>query len=456
MILQFWKSKRVASKLLSVISSVCMLCAIAPTVSADDLMSLWAVALEKDSKYLTAKHQYLANREGVKQARSSLLPTLSFQYEYKRVDQEIHYSDNAIFSGGSDEYPVRSMGFTLTQSLFDYGRWQSFYQSKVSEDKSEAEFKLARQELLLRLAENYFLVLEYTDQLQTVQSEKAAMSKHLTLAEKKLNSGLGKRVDVEDANARYLNALSKEVGLESRLLDSRFALREIIGVTPEKISTLNDAIELSLPEPSNADEWVQMSLKHNLRLQVARFSHKEAEREVQAMRSGHYPTLDLIYNDKNTETDGSVFGGGSDITNAELAIQLNVPIYKGGSVSSKVKQAVQKQYGAQEQLNEIQRNVERTANDAFYRINAAIIQIKALAQAVTAQERMLQAKSSGYRTGRNNILEMLDVQQDLSQAQQALTKARYDYVLNILKLKFAAGELGESDLVGINHWLVSL
>jgi outer membrane protein len=426
----------------------------ASTVYADDLLGLWRLALEKDAKYQAAKHQYLADKEVVTQAKASLLPTVAYQYEYMRTDQEVHQSDNAVFAGGSDTYPTKNMGLTVTQSLFDFSRWQRFYLSKSTESKAEAEFMLAKQELLMRLVENYFLVLEHKDQLETIQAEKAAMSGHLNLAEKKLKTGLGKRVDVEDARARYLNALSKEVELQSRFMDAEFALWEVVGKKPDEVNALNPAVKPVMPEPNAVEEWVKMANKHNLKLQVARLGVKEAENDVEATRASHYPTLDLVYSNKNTETEGSVFGGGSDISEKNIILQMNMPLYTGGQTSSKVRQAIQRQYGAQEFLNEILRNVERTTNDAYYKINAAIIQIKALAQSLVAQERMLQTKSSGYRSGRNNILEVLDVQQDLSQVQQALTKARYDYVLNILRLKYVSGELGESDLANVNGWLM--
>lgn len=425
-------------------------------VNAEDLMSLWKVAVEKDAKYQAAQHKYEANKEGVIQTRAQLLPSLSYQREYKRTDQTINESDNVVYGAGSDQYPTNSHGFTLTQSIFDYARWERFSQSKASASRAEVELNLARQDLLMRLAESYFLVLERSDQLETVQSEKTAMSKHLSFAEKKLKSGLGRSVDVEDARARYLNALSKEVELQSRLTDSRYALREVINTIPENLSGLRTDITLQMPAPENPDQWVSTSLKHNLELSAKRFALEEAKKEVNALHAAHYPTVDLLYTNKNIETEGSVFGGGSDVDTADLALQINVPLYSGGLTSSRVRQAAEKQNSVVEEFNEKQRSVERATYDAYHRISAAIVQVGALEQSVKAQERMLQTKSSGYRGGQNNILEVLDVQQDLSQAQQALTKARYDYVLNTLRLKLASGDLQENDLASVNSWLTDV
>jgi len=188
-------------------------------------------------------------------------------------------------------------------------------------------------------------------------------------------------------------------------------------------------------------------------LRALSLSLQVAQKEVDALRGEHYPTLDLVYSDVNTDTDGSVYGGGSDIDSADLMLQLNIPLYSGGATSSKVRQAAEKRYSVMEDINGKRRAVEREAQDAFSRIRTAIVQIDALEQSVKAQERLLTGKSKGYRSGKNSILEVLDAQQDLSQASQALTKARYDYVLNILRLKFSVGDLQEEDLVRVNAWL---
>tara|TARA_B110000967_G_scaffold207732_1_gene257841 strand:+ start:1266 stop:2627 length:1362 start_codon:yes stop_codon:yes gene_type:complete len=425
----------------------------ATEASADDLIGLWAIAEKQDGKYLSAKYRYLADSETIKQARSQLLPTISYQYEDKQTDQVINASENAVFNLGKDNYTTTSKGFRITQSIFDYGRWTRYSQSKMFVTKSEIEYRLAKQELLLRLAENYFLVLERGDQFDTVQDEKTAMSKHLSLSESKFKSGLGMSADVEDARARYLSTLSKEFELKSRLDDSRYALREVLGEIPVSIASLRPDIEFQKPVPNVSGDWIAMSSKQNLELQAMSLSLKVADKEVSALKSARYPTVNLVYSDMDTVTDGSVFGGGSDINNADIQLQFNLPIYTGGSTSSKIRQAIQKRLSVIEDIKDKRRSVERSAQDAFNRVHTAIVQIEALGQAVKAQERLLQTYSSGYRGGKNSILDVLDTQQDLSQANQSLTKARYDYVLNTLRLKFTAGDLQVDDLIPINAWL---
>lgn len=427
----------------------------AHTAKADDLMDLWRIAEVQDTKYLSAYHKYRADEEIINLSRADLLPTLSFQYEHKITDQTINESDNAVFDSGEAKYPTDSFGLTLTQSIFDYSRWQRFAQSKISANRAAVEYSLSKQELLLRLSESYFLVLERGDQLEAIAAEKKAMHKHYETSEKKNKIGLVRKVDVQDARARYLNALSKEVELQSRLMDSRFALRESLGVMPNELSKLRTDIELEMPVPADPERWVELAAKNNPELHILNLSLKEADKEIKALRGGHFPTLDLVYTNGNTVTEGSVYGGGSDVDTAELMIQLNVPLYSGGKTSARLRQAIEKRNSVFEDRNDKQRSIERSAHDAYHRISEAIVQIDALEQSVQAQESRLKAKSAGYRSGQNSLIEILDVEQDLSDARQTLIKARYDYVLNVLRLKYTAGGLQEADLAAINSWLMN-
>jgi len=424
-------------------------------VQAENLVDLWKVARIQDSKYLSASHKYLSDQEIIDLSRADLLPSLDFQYEYKITDQTINESDNEVFDSGSDRYNTKTYGLTLTQSVFDYTRWQRYSQSKISADRALVEYRLAKQQLLLRLSEGYFLVLEREDQLETVQAEKKAMLKHLQFSEKKYKSGIGRKADVEESRAKYLTALSKEVELKSRLLDSRYALRESLGSMPGELSKLRPQIDLKFPIPNDPQKWANQSTQNNLELRTITLSLEEADKEIKVLRGGHYPTLDLVASIENTQTDGSVFGGGSDIDEANIMLRLKVPFYSGGKTSSKLRQGIEKRMSVLQDRNDKLRIVERTAHDAYHSIGAAIEQVGALRQSVKAQESILKSRSSGYRAGQNSLLQVLDVEQDLSAVKQALTKARYDYVLNVLRLKFAAGDLQEADLVTINSWLIA-
>jgi outer membrane protein len=421
---------------------------------AADLIDLWKIAEVQDTKYLSAYHKFRSDQEIIELSRADLLPTVSLQIEHKITDQKINQTDNAVFNQGVADYPTDSIGLTLNQSLFDYSRWQRFDLSKISVNRAEVEYSLAKQKLLLRLSESYFLVLERGDQLEAVKVEMTALLKHYGTADNKYKIGLVSKVDVENTKARYLNSLSKKVELQSRLMDSRYALRESLGSMPGKLSTLKTDVAIQMPAPADPGHWVALAAKNNLELHLLNLSLKEAVKEINITRGGHYPTLDLVYTTGNTVTEGSVFGGGSDVDTSEIMIQLNVPLYSGGKTSAQLRQAIAKRYSVLEERNDKQRSVERSAHEAYHRISEAIVQIDALEQSLQAQESRLKATTAGHRSGKNSLIEVLDVEEDLSYAKQALIKARYDYVLNILRLKFAVGGLEEQDLASINSLLM--
>jgi len=422
---------------------------------AEDLMDLWKVAEVQDTKYLSAYHKYLSDQELIELSRADLLPSLSLQYEHKTTDQVINESDNEVFDSGAAKYPTSSFDLTLTQSLFDYSRWQRYDQSKVSANRATVEYRLSKQQLLLRLSESYFLVLERGDQLQAIEVEMKALLKHFETSDKKHAIGLVRKVDVEDAKARYLNALSKKIELQSRLMDSRYALRESLGSMPGELSKLRTNIVLEMPKPSDPDEWVELAATNSLELHQLTLSLQEADKEIKVIRGGHYPTLDLIFTTGNTVTEGSVYGGGSDVDTSEVMIQLNMPLYSGGKTSARLRQAIKQRNSLREDRNDMQRSVERSAHEAYYRISDTVALVDALEQSLQAQESRLSATTAGYRNGQNSLIDVLNVEQDLSGARQALIKARYDYVLNVLRLKFSSGGLHEEDLSAINSWLMA-
>lgn len=447
--------KKIWLKRLSISTFCIFVFSFSKSVYSEDLVSLMDRAFSQDAKYMSASHKLLADKEVIKQSRADLLPTLSVHYEHKLIDQTIEESDNDVFENSKDSYPEITYGASLTQSVFDYSRWQRYFQSRARVNKAEIEFDLAKQKLLLRLAESYFLVLERVDQLSTIQAEKNAVRKLLDAAERKFDSGIGSRTDMEDARARYLGALSKEVDLKSRLMDSRYALREIIGQPPGVLSRLRPNIALNEPDPADVDGWVKLALEKNLELQAMQFAVEVAEKEVKSVRGSHFPTVDLIASKRNSNQEGSLFGGGGVVDTSDVVLQLKVPLYSGGKASSKVRQAIATRESVKHDQIDKRRTVERQIHDTYFRVSTAIIQVEALQQSVDALQELLKVKKAGYRVGKTNLLETLDVEQDLSSAIQVLTKARYDYVLNALRLKFYVGDLSEADIHTVNGWLES-
>ena len=433
---------------------VCFLSLPSASAVSDDLLQIVELAQLKDSVFLAAERKYNADREIYTQAGSRLMPTLAYEYQKKETNQEIIEADNSVFAEGKESFKTTNDGFTLTQPLFDWQIWSKYRQSKSSVSRADADFKQAQNDLLLRVAEAYFLVLEMSDQLLTASDEKQALQQHAKLAEKRKQAGLGRTVDVDTAQARYLEAVAKEIEYESRLIDSRYGLAELIGNLPGSLQRLSEDMIYQPVEPKNPQEWVDLAKISNPKIIAREHALEEAQQEVNARRSGHYPTVLMTLTDGGEDAEGSLFGGASDVETSEVVVSVKVPIFQGFYHSSRVRQAHEDRYRVLDELHLAQRQSERAVRDAFQRIDASVVQIDALKRSVEAQQRMLKIKTIGYKAGRFSLLEVLDAQKDVSNVKRAYTKSRYDYVLNTLRLKQASGVINVDDLARINSWLI--
>jgi outer membrane protein len=421
--------------------------------AAADLQQIIKLAQTQDATYQAAIHKASADKESYTQARSQFMPTVSYQYSDSRTKQSVIESANFLSPPGSDRFGSIDKGLTLSQPLFDLEIWTRFKQSKNTVNRADSELLQAKQALFLRTSEAYFLVLEREDQLSTIRDEKTALNKHFLMAQQKERAGLGRVVDVVTAEARYLESVAKELELESRLNDSHYALAEITGSVMKNLLRLSEHVEYQLPQPSNVQSWVDRASQVNPAIVAKEQALMEAGHEVVARRTKHFPTVNLSYTKGNVNTDDSIFSDPSNIDTQRVLLRVNVPIFQGFYHSSRVSQAISSRHRAQDELRLLQRENERSVRDAFRRINASIMQITALTRSVEAQENMLRLKTKGYQAGRYTLIEVLDAQKDYSNQQQGRTKARYDYVLNLLRLKASAGVITSQDIAKVNNWL---
>ena len=421
--------------------------------NVNDLQKIIELAQQQDSVYQSAFHKYSSDKEFYTQARSRFMPTISYHYSNTETDQGVKESSNFLNPEGNDRFDTINHGVTIKQPLFDLEIWNRFQKSKSTVSRAESEYLQAKQDLYLRTSEAYFLILEREDQLTTIRDEKTALNQHFAMAKQKKRAGLGRTVDVDTAEARYLEAVAKEIELESRLSDSLYALAEITGSVMSNLMRLSENVSYQLPQPSNVETWVKQAKRINPDIIAKEQALLEAGYEVDARRTKHYPTVNLTYTNGNEDINDSIFSDPSNIDSQRITLRLDVPLFEGFRINSNVKQALSDKYRAQEDLRRLQRENERNVRDSFRRINASIMQIKALTRSMEAQDRMLKLKTRGYNAGRYTLLEVLDAQKDYSTQIQARTKARYDYVLNIIRLKVTTGILTDTDITQINSWL---
>ena len=421
---------------------------------AEDLIAVFNQARQNDPKFRGAESSYLAGREKLPQARAVLLPTLKARAARDRNETET--VTDAFIPGrpsGRFEYSSTDYSLSLSQPVYNGAIFSGLKQAKAEVRRAEAEYAAAGQDLILRVAEAYFGMLAAQDNLEFARAEQATIRRQLESAEARLKVGSATVTDVHDARARYEFAAAGEIEADNRLQDRHEALRELTGGAAGTLTRAGSNMPLITPAPADIHQWVEKSLAQNYTLLAKREAAESAREEVRRLRAGHYPTLDLVGTRTRNDADVSVTGTGIRSDNTVVGLQLNVPIFQGGLVNARTDEAAHRFDAAQQELEAARRATERAARAAYLGVASGAAKVTALTQAVVAGESALSAKTEGFSAGVNTNIDVLDANRDLYRAKRDLAGARYDYLLNLLRLKQAAGTLSETDLAQINGWL---
>lgn len=417
-----------------------------------DLMTILGEAQQTDPQYREAQANALAATEGVPQARADLwLPTLSFNGSTSRVKQDITLSDQ-IGAGGRVAFTTRQFRITLNQPVYHYDRYVRLQQADKRLQQSQYELDAARQALIVRVAERYFDVLAARDNLEFATAEKQSLHDQLAQAQQRFEVGLIAITDVQEAQAGFDRATAGRIVAENELDNSREALREITAVYYDKLSTLGESIKLTPPDPADIDAWTQTALDQNLAIAAANVAAEIAFEEIRLQYAAHLPTIDITGNHGFSKQGGRF--GSSEVTQSDIAIELNVPIYEGYQIVSQTREATHEHNAALERLEQAKRAAFRETRQAFLGIIAQISTVKALRQAVVSSETALASTRAGFEVGTRTGVDVVVSERGLFLARRDLSRARYDYIIDTLRLKQAAGTLEPEDLSIANSWLI--
>ena len=432
-----------------ILNCVCVaivLAGIAMPAFAESLEEIYALARQNDPRYLAMRSEFEATAFAVLEARAGMLPSVALQAGRTDTSQTILRSDNSVFAKGHSSYPTNDRALSLTQPLFRLTAYRNWRQSQANERQAAAAFAAAEQDLMLRTATAYMAVLAAQDVLAFARGEADAIKRQLELAEAKFRSGQAIKVNLFDAQARSALKESDVISAENDLADKKQALRELTGGLVRSLQPLPRAIPLRQPEPLNVDAWVQGALDRNLLIEARLHAVEVARQEIDKRKAGYYPTLDLAISRNQRDAGGSLFGGGSSVSSSDIMLRLNMPLYEGGITSAQTAQAGKHHETALQDLERDRRQVERQTRAAYQGIVGGGVRVAALEQSVTALEGARMLKEEGYKSGITTILAVLDAERDLFAALRDRAQSRYDFQLNTLRLKQAAGTLNEEDL----------
>jgi outer membrane protein len=435
---------------------------------ATSLLEIYQQALQSDPQIHEAEARRLAALEAKPQARSVLLPQISADSSWQSSEN----SQNEFnFALGRDvvsdsESDQTAWGLTLRQTLFRWDQVVGLKRADKQVTKAEAVREAAQQDLIIRVAQRYFDVLAAEDRLTSINADRQAIARQLEQAKQRFEVGLIAITDVQESQAAYDQSVANEIGAKRELATAREYLREITGEYVTSLSAPRPDMPLRRPEKSER-EWVELSLSQNLNLVASRLDEQLARDEISLRRTGHYPTLNLELGTSSSTREGSGvadnpndptqpfdFQFDNDFDSDYVRLQFNLPLFAGGGTSSRVREAVYLHRAAREQLQRVTRETERQSRDAYLGVMAEESRVKALEQAVASRRTALEATQAGFEVGTRTIVDVLNSQFALYAAQTNFKRARYDYLLNALRLKQAAGTLQVQDLEQIDQWLV--
>lgn len=427
--------------------------ALAAGSGPSNLLDIYHKATEEDPQLMKGKATRAVNEEQHTQATAkALLPTVNLSANVTGNLQNINLTGpQAIGVGGQDEFISDGYEISLTQPVFHYDRLIAMDQAGRRVEQSEMELNAIHQDLILRVAERYFGLLGALDNLRYSEAQKDSLARQSEQMQQRFNYGEIAIIDVSEAEAGRDRAVADEIEAQQQLNDAKAALREITGEYYSNLSTLAEDIPLVKPEPLNEKSWIDQALAQNPRIVAASIASNIAHDEISRLDSEHLPRIDLKANNGWMETGGQF--GDVNIFYNSIGLEMNMSLYEGGQTTSRSREAVHRHDETLATLKQEQRSTERQSRDAFYGVVTGVSRVQALQKTLKSQELSLQEIESGIQVGSRTALDLVMATRDWYRVQRDYAKARYDYLLNTLRLKRSAGILEYEDLIKINTFL---
>lgn len=418
-------------------------------LNAADLMDIYQEALDQDTQYAAARAEHRAAQEKIPQGRAGLLPTISLSGLLRR--QLLNTSR------GPEVTNDRSgMTITATQPLFRMENFVAYEQSKIQVMQADSQFIIAAQDLILRVAQAYFDILIAQFDVRVEEDQKKAIERQLKQAKANFEAGNSTIVDTNEAQARFDLTVSRLIIARNTLEVNKRKLQKITGRYPGGISRLhkNHDANLFVLKYTNMEDWLAVAEQNSLTIRVQRSVLEIAEHEVERAKAGHYPTLDLValYSDQKG-VGGSITGRGIDLTSKEIGLQLNVPIFSGFAVQSRVREALANQERVRQDLNNTYRDTELKVSQEYLNTTNGMALVKAQTEAVRSSQSQVESTKLGQEVGIRTEVDVLNAQGLHSIARRDLGRGYYNLLISRLRLEAEAGELDEEDLVQINEVL---
>ena len=430
----------------------------APPSSKTDLVTVYQEAAANNADLAAARADYAARSEVVPQARAGLLPNLSAGANLSdtRTDVDTSLGSQSISRSGT-VYQAN-----LSQPLFRADRWFQLQAAEATDEQAALELSATEQSLILQSAETYFAVLRAQDNLASTKAEEAAFKRQLDQANERFDVGLSDKTDVLEAQAGFDTARANRIIAQQQVEDAFQALITLTNRDFAALEGIEHSLPILAPTPNDAKAWVDTAAAQNLNLQASNYAVEAAEETLRQRKAGHAPTLDAVASFQKGDNDSLGFSNSGtpprfsdDVEQRSIGLQLNIPLYSGGLTSSQVREAYQRVNQSEQLRESLRRQVVQDTRNLHRAINTDVETVQARKQSIISSQSALEATEIGYQVGTRNIVDVLDAQRQLYSSVRIYNNARYDYIINNLRLKQAAGTLSPADLEALEQYLKS-
>ena len=437
-----------------VLSLICAAAAVYAEDKPQSLVDIYNQALAHDPTLASALNANQAAQEIIQQGKALYRPVVYFNAggNASRTDATF-FGGGVPFVGGAQSFTGYQYGVEARQPLYRKQNWVQIELAQTQVSLADKQLYLTQQTLILRTTQAYFDVLLAQDKIDVLLTQKAAILSQLEQAKANFDAGTATVTDVNEAQARYDLIMAQEIAAVNDYQIAQRAVQAIIGVMPSKLATVKADIKTNALEQS-MDKWLEVGAQNDLNIQIRQDALKLSEQEVEHANAGHLPTLDAVASYTENYATGSYYGFGNDIKNGTIGVQMQLPLYQGGATSSRVRQAVLNKQKAQDDVEIARRQMEQDTQRAYLNLSTSIAQVKAYEQALHSSQSQLDSTQVGYDVGVRTSVDVLNAQQQFFGAQRDLLQARYNYLVNIIRLKAASGVIAETDLADINQQLV--
>lgn len=427
-----------------------------------NLSQVFRQALISDPSYQAVIYERLSTQEGVPISFSSLLPNLSASLNPTLSNQTIGGAA-ATFEAGSITNRGYNLALNLNQTVFDFSKIANLMGARALSKQADASLSAATQDLMTRVAKAYFTILQDEDNLVYSKGNKAWLAKLLDQVKQQYHVGLKTRTDVYATKANYDMAVADFIAAANLVRTDRENLRVITGKYYAELSPLSSHFPFIKPQPDNMDLWVRKAQHYNWSIKAEQYAVENKLQMIRQQFAGHLPTLNAnaAYSNNYAYTSQSIFLEGTPVRQSgptrtytkSLGMTLNFPLYQGGYVSASTQKA---RYDFDTQMQALEKTFRDTLNltrQSYLNVIASMSKIKADREAIQSAQSALHGMHEGYRVGTKTIVDVLQQQQALFNAQKKYTQDRFDYIINLLLLKQSAGTLSGKDIEAINSWL---